>query len=227
MKGEWHRRMRPLYTCALNRLFWRRCPNFAACAIMVAITGSAIAATIEDPVGMINQGLSAANRGDYATALRLWKPLAEQGYPAAEYNLGTMYREGNGVPRDYAEVVKWYRQAGDQGFAAARYNLGFMYDNGQGVTQDYGEAAKWYSLAAEQGVAAAQYNLGKMYDKGQGVPRDAVQAYKWFDLAASRYLVSEREERSRALRDRDNLAFKLTPAQLADAQKLVRLWRPN
>lgn len=138
-----------------------------------------------------------------------------------------MYREGNGVQRDYAEVVKWYRHAGEQGYAAAQYNLGFMYYSGQGVTRDYKEAAKWYRLAARQGVAAAQYNLGKMYDKGEGVPRDAVQAYSWFDLAASRYLSSEHEERSRALRDRDAITSKLKPDQLAEAQKLARIGRPN
>ena len=78
----------------------------------------------------------------------------------AQYNLGIMYYNGQGVPQDYAEAVKWYRLAADQGDAYAQYNLGVMYDNGEGVPQDYKEAVKWYRLAAEQGHAKAQYNLG-------------------------------------------------------------------
>ena len=82
----------------------------------------------------------------------------------AQYNLGLMYDNGEGVPQDYAEAVKWYRLAAEQGHAKAQYNLGLMYDNGEGVPQDYAEAVKWYRLAAEQGDAAAQTNLGCMYE---------------------------------------------------------------
>ena len=72
---------------------------------------------------------------------------------AAQYNLGIMYCNGQGVLQDYKEAVKWYRLAAEQGYAAAQYNLGLMYRNGDGVPQDYQEAVKWYRLAAEQGDA--------------------------------------------------------------------------
>ncbi len=77
---------------------------------------------------------------------------------------------------------------------------------------------KWYRKAAAQGVAEAQYNLGVMYGKGQGVPQDSVQAYMWYDLAASRYPPGE---------DRDAVAERMTPAQISEAQKLAREWRPK
>ncbi len=109
-----------------------------------------------------DDGWAAYERGDYATALREWTPLADQGVALAQNNLGGMYREGQGVPQDYAEAVKWYRLAAEQGHASAQYNLGSMYDNGYGVPQDYAEAVKWYRLAAEQGHASAQNNLGGM-----------------------------------------------------------------
>ena len=115
-----------------------------------------------------------------------------------------------------------------------------MYDNGQGVAQDYAGATKWYRLAAEQGYAAAQLNLGGMYaDKasswvarlraslGLGVPQDGVQAYKWFDLAASRFSASEKESRDLAVENRDLVAAELTPAQIAEARKLAREWKPR
>jgi len=92
--------------------------------------------------------LAAYDRGDYATALLLWRPLADQGHVSAQISLGLMYDNGHGVPQDYAEAVKWYRKAVRQGNAAAQNNLGTMYDLGKGVPQDYVEAHKWYNLAA-------------------------------------------------------------------------------
>jgi uncharacterized protein len=132
----------------------------------------------------LDDGFRAYQRGDYATALREWRPLADQGEAAAQYNLGLMYANGKGVGEDDAEAAKWYRRAADQGHAAAQNNLGVMYANGKGVRQDYAEAAKWYRRAADQGHAAAQYNLGVMYDKGQGVRQDYAEAVKWYRLAA-------------------------------------------
>ncbi|MEK9943249.1 MAG: hypothetical protein VW771_12345 [Gammaproteobacteria bacterium] len=55
------------------------------------------------------KGLAAAESGDYATALREWTPLAEQGNAYVQFNLGVMYERGRGVPQDFKEAVKWYR----------------------------------------------------------------------------------------------------------------------
>ena len=100
-----------------------------------------------------------------------------------------------------------------------------MYDNGQGVPQDYDEAAKWYRKAAEQGYATAQFNLGSAYGKGWGVPHDLVQAHMWLNLAASRYRPGT--ERAKAVKNRDIVAEKMTPAQIAEAQRLAREWKPK
>ena len=77
------------------------------------------------------KGLEAYERGDYATALREWQPLAKQGEAIAQYNLGVMYVNGHGVTQDDAEAVKWYRKAAQQGYALSQHNLGFMYVNGR------------------------------------------------------------------------------------------------
>ena len=113
--------------------------------------------------GPFEDGAAAYKRRDYATALELWKPLAEQGNAYAQVYLGFMYDYGEGVPRNDAEAVKWYRLAAEQGNADAQANLGFMYAHGRGVAQNEAEAVKWYRLAAEQGNAAGQSNLGFMY----------------------------------------------------------------
>ena len=91
---------------------------------------------------------AAHDRGDYATALRLVRPLAAQGHAAAQNNLGIMYVYGQGVPQDDAEAIKWFRKAAAQGHAPAQNNLGIMYRNGQGVPQDYVQAYVWFNLAA-------------------------------------------------------------------------------
>ena len=104
------------------------------------------------------KGLAAAQRGDFVTALREWKPLAEQGDARAQYNLGQMYRQGLGVPQDYKTAVKWYRLAAEQGDADAQYNLGFMYHEGKGVIQDNVYALIWWNVAASQGVRNATKN---------------------------------------------------------------------
>ncbi len=79
------------------------------------------------------KGLDAAQSGDFATALREWTPLAEQGDASIQTLVGAMYNEGKGVPQDYKTAVKWYRLAAKQGNASAQSNLGFMYRKGQGV----------------------------------------------------------------------------------------------
>ena len=89
---------------------------------------------------------------------------------------------------------------------------------------DYATALRLFRPLGEQGNASAQYNLGVMYALGQGVPRDNVQAYMWFDLSA-RYL--EGVERDRMVRIRDVIASDMTPAQIAEAQRLAREWKPN
>ena len=107
------------------------------------------------------------------------------------------------------------------GDADAQYNLGASYYIGQGVPQDYAQAAAWYRKAAEQGHADAQFNLGAAYGIGEGVPEDYVESHKWLNLAASR---ASAEKQKQFVETRDGVAQLMTPAQLAEAQKLAREW---
>ncbi|MFZ7107977.1 tetratricopeptide repeat protein [Avibacterium avium] len=127
----------------------------------------------------LQQGFEAAQRGDFATALQLWKPLAERGHAKAQYNLGVMYKNGQEVKQDDFQAVKWYQKAAEQGDAKAQYNLGNMYSTGRGVKQDDFQAVKWYQKAAEQGYASAQFNLALMYRLGRGVKQDRNLAKMW------------------------------------------------
>lgn len=140
------------------------------------------------------------------------KLLAEWvGSPDKQFELGTAYYKGNGVPRDYAEAVKWYRLAADQGQAKSRFMLGVIHERGQGMSPDYFEAVKWYRAAAEQGYIPAQYELGNKYAAGKGVPQNYAQAYVWFSIAAA----SGHEGARKA---RDKFARKLSAEEIMEAQ---------
>jgi hypothetical protein len=128
--------------------------------------------------------MDANSRGDYATALREWRPLAEQGDARAQFDLGLLYENGDGVPRDYAKAHQWYEKSAAQGGAKAQLYLGLQSAFGQGGPVDIVQAHMWYSLAAGNGhVGAAVY--------------------------------------------RDDLARQMTPAQIAEAHKRAREWKPK
>ena len=98
-----------------------------------------------------NKGLAAYQSGDYATALREWRPLAEQGHDYAQNNLGWMYHNGQGVLQGYKTAVKWYTLAAEQGIADAQNLLGRLYQEGFGVPQDNVYAPMWFNIAASNG----------------------------------------------------------------------------
>ncbi len=162
---------------------------------------------------------------DYAEAAKWYRRAAEQGVAAAQASLGDMYFLGLGVPQAFAEAAKWYRRAAEQGFDTAHASLGSMYRDGMGVPLDSAEAAKGYRMGAAEGDAAAQYNIGVMYARGQGVPQDYVLAHMWLDLAAARS--SPGEARDRAIKGRDLAAKYMTLAQIAEAERLAREWKPK
>lgn len=124
--------------------------------------------------------------GDYATAYREWKPLADAGDAHAQLMLGTMYGLGQGVTKSYPRAVSWFRKAAEQDLPLAQRALGGMYFSGRGVVQSYAEAAKWHRLAAEQGVTDSQRMLARMYLEGKGVRQDADEAVKWYRRAAEK-----------------------------------------
>jgi TPR repeat protein len=195
--------------------------------------------------GPLEDGEAAYQRGDYLTAVSLWRPLADYGDATAQVKLGQMYEEGHGVPQSYAEAIRLYRLAAEKGNAFAQDLLGLMYEEGEGVPQDlsrrsgctgsllgemygqghgvpqdYAEAVKWYRLAAEQGNAIGQFDLGTVYVLGKGVAQDLVQSRMWFDLAAAQGV-------DQALKYRDEVARSMTPAEIAQARRLASEWKPK
>jgi uncharacterized protein len=195
-----------------------------------AATGSRLfrlAAEHGDPRAQRSLAFEYEGSGNLVAAAMWLQRAAEQGDGQAQWHLGARYEGGRGVRQDYTEAARWYRKAAEQGFELAYANLGQMYYEGRGVTQDYAEALKWFSRAADLGDADGQYFLGWMYFNGQGVSPDYVQAYTWLNLAAAHVIVLEEKERDDYVHKRDMVASKMTPAQIAESQRLAREWKPK
>lgn len=108
------------------------------------------------------------------------KRHAAVGDAAAQYNLGVMYLEGQGVEQDVVKAVEWYEKAVAQGLAEAQYNLGWMYATGKGVSQNYAKAIDLFEMAAAQGDAESQYNLGVILYIDKGNYQNKSISKKWF-----------------------------------------------
>lgn len=132
------------------------------------------------PAADFTAGTKAYEKGDYATALKEWEPLAKAGGSAAQFNLGLLYYDGRGVPQNFAEAALWFQQAADRGYAKAQHNLGAMYAVGKGVKRDYLKAYVWLSLCAAAGESSCEAQRDLVAQKlsasklatGQRIARD-------------------------------------------------------
>ena len=200
--------------------------------------------------GDLEDATSAYRRGDYATALRLIRSLAQHGYAIAQYNLGLMYENGEGIAQDPAAAIKWYRMAAQQGYAPAQHDLGISYYKGEGVAQNKKEAERWFRLAAQQGYANSQSSLGVIYLNRS----DFKEALRWVQASANQghapaqtnlglmyyngqgvardyvraYMwvsLAALQNEPNAVKDRDMIAKNMTPAQIAEAKRRVAEWQ--
>jgi uncharacterized protein len=153
-----------------------KCVLFVVFGLYLIFTAVAQADPIRD-------GAAAYKRGDYETALRLLRPLAEQGDAAGQFLLGRMYFNGHGVQKDYFEAARWHRRSADQGDVRAISALGSMYENSQGVRQDYTEAARLYRTITGM-HPEVYYKLARLYRLGRGVEKDIAEAARLLTMAA-------------------------------------------
>lgn len=138
-------------------------------------------------------GEAAARAGEYAAALRLLTPLAEQGHPEAGLLIGMMHEDGRGVAQSVSQASHWYRQAARNGNAWAASKLGTLYQEGKGVEKDDAEAVAWFRQAAAMGEANALHRLGMAYGNGAGVSTNRIAALALLQLAQGKGAVFEGE----------------------------------
>jgi len=190
-------------------------PAFVAVTV-TTIEWAVAAETLDD-------GVAAYRSGDYGKAVEVWRALADQGVPMAQYRLGDMYAEGKGVEQNDTTAMQWFQRAADHGIADAQYNVGASYAAGLGVARNDAEAARWFRRAAEQGMAFAQLNLGLMYAAGRGVPQDNVEALTWLNVAV--FALPPGGARSDAARAMQDVADKMTAEQLRQASVRAKSWK--
>jgi TPR repeat protein len=155
--------------------------------------------------------------------------LATGANPAAAKTFEEQMREAAAAyeRKDMATAVRIWKVWAGKDVAEAQTLLGAMYWSGEGVPRNHAEAARLYLAAANQGYARAQNNIGFMLGFGEGVPpRDDVEAYKWIQLAIDRYTAKNQDRLDQARKDLATLARRMTPAQIAEAEKRVRAWKP-
>lgn len=103
----------------------------------------------------------------------------------AQFQVGAMYHDGDGVAKDLAAAVDWFTKSAMQGDEKAQFNLGAMYYAGEGVQKNYDTAREWFEKAAAKKDPRAQFNLGVMYYRGEGVPLNYPQAIEYFGEAGA------------------------------------------
>ena len=130
-----------------------------------------------------DEGIAAYERGDYATALGEFLPMAQAGDALAQSYVGVIYHYGLGIEADLAKAIDWYARAADNGDATAQRILGDLHIEGVAGPPDYAAAAQWYEAAAKGGDTEAQRKLGELYLKGRGVPRNPTIAAQWLNSA--------------------------------------------
>jgi len=131
-----------------------------------------------------NVSFRSYSANDFSEAFIWCQRASDSKLAWAQYNLGLMYRKGEGVEPNDAEAAHWYRLAAAQDYPQAQQKLADLYYLGEGVPRSYVQAASWYLKAAEQGNAEAQFQLGHLYNMGLGVEHDYTQYRHWTRQAA-------------------------------------------
>ncbi|MCJ2090574.1 hypothetical protein MKK88_32015 [Methylobacterium sp. E-005] len=159
---------------------------------------------------------------DLALAAKLFEKLATAGYAPAQYKLAGQYEKGAGVVRDLDKAKLWYGRAADQGHARSMHNLAVIFAENPAANgkPDFASAASWFRQGAEYGVRDSQYNLGVLYARGMGLTQDLVQSYAWFAAAAA-------QGDEDAAKKRDDVANKLSTAELASGKSLAASFKPR
>jgi localization factor PodJL len=179
---------------------------------------------------------------------------AQQGDPAAAFDVGVRFAEAKGVKQDFQQAVIWYSRAAQKGFVPAQYRLATIYEGGLHGTQDIPRAKVWYKRAADQGHVKAMHNLAVLAAGSNQSQPDYQTASRWFAEAADRgladsqfnlgvlhesglgvakdplqafkwFALAARSGDKEALRRRDQIMATFTPQAAQTAERLVQSWR--
>ncbi|MEW6643568.1 MAG: tetratricopeptide repeat protein [Pseudomonadota bacterium] len=120
--------------------------------------------------GGYQEGYDAYQARDFARALSEWRPLADRGEVHAQYALGMMARDGQGVAVDGREALRWFTAAAGQGHAASQYELGLLYGGRLGIAADRAQRLFWLNKAAAQNYVPAKILLALLETSDSATP---------------------------------------------------------
>lgn len=147
---------------------------------------------------LFNLGVLSRETQDYAKAAEYFQQAAKLDHLKSAYELGNLYRDGNGVKQDFKRAVELFRKAAEGGISDAQVNLGMRYQNGEGVPFDMNEAIKWFQRAADQGNAIAMNKLAVNYFAGRYIKQDITKGAAYMRQAckdpAAKITCEEAEE---------------------------------
>ncbi len=184
-------------------------------ALIAVFMACALAGQAAWASGETDAALQAYRDGNYPAAIKIWRKLAANDNPDAQYALGVAYLKGHGITRDTRKAMRWFQmaaksghrlaealvayQAGafdtavtlwkrgaERGATDAQYALGLVLLKGQGVKSNAKQSLQWFKIAAKAGNTAAMFNLGGMYWEGIGTTADATMAVYWWNRAAEK-----------------------------------------
>jgi TPR repeat protein len=151
-----------------------------------------------------------------------WLRQAREGDAASQYNIALAFMRDDPeweIEQDYPAALRWFTAAANQGHALAAYNLAIMYQLGEGTAKDDYQGFKWLLFAAEKNCGLGQKYVAAAYFYGQGCSRDLVRAHAWFSMAVSRDNGLSEAEKEDTRLDRDSIAEKMNPEELAAAEE--------
>lgn len=128
----------------------------------------------------------AYEKKEFSRAMKIALSLAQQGIANAEYLVGAMYLEGEGVENDFGKAFTWFSKAAEHGDADGQVALARMYRNGLGTQRDFPQALRWFGEAANSGSSEGAFEMANMFFSGEGTPQNYSEAVRWFKVSADR-----------------------------------------
>lgn len=193
--------------------------------LLTILTASMLAFAVSAALAE-TEGDNAYRRGDFAGAMAEWRQVAQAGDATASYQIGQLYRRGEGLRyRDFEKAVYWYQRAAGRGHVPAQYEVARLQFEGLVVPRDIDEMMYWLWRAALSGHSPSQVMLGAVYEYGEpGVAANYTEALKWYLVAAKS---GSPDLQLRALKLAGRVSAKMTKQQIDAARWLASEWAMN
>ena len=197
--------------------------RFFLVILLLSISFSSLAAAeIANLEARLAESKAAVKERNWAAAYAGFKSLAEAGNPEAQFQLGTLYRNGRGVEKNFQTSVSWHTKAALAGHVRAQNYLAISLELGRGIEKDLQAASQWYLRAAQKNNLNAMHWLAKAYQEGSVIPKDFETSYVWYTLARDNDM-----DCGRLQFGQQEVLEQLSATQQLSAQNRIQAWRKN